>query len=98
MAANDIFSIWSRVLEYSWTSLPPNEARAILKLKFKKPQLARIKKLSERHLQGKLSQREQDELHAYVRMGRLLALMHSAARRSLETSKDPISTGRRKAS
>jgi hypothetical protein len=87
MAANDVFSIWSRVIELSWASLPSDEARAVLKLKLKKRELARIEKLSALNRQGKLGEKERNELDAYVRIGRLLALMHSVARRSLRAGK-----------
>jgi hypothetical protein len=97
MAAPDLFAIWGRVIESSWAKLDSEEARAILKLKFKKPDLARIDKLSALARDGAISRRERDELETYLYIGRLLTLMHSSARRKLKSMKQaPVS--RRKAS
>jgi len=98
MAANDLFAIWGRVIGFSWGKLDPDEARAILKLKFRKADLARINKLSTLAREGALSQREHDELENYVYIGRLLTLMHSSARRKLKAGSKELAVAPRKAS
>ena len=97
MAASDPFAIWGRVVESSWTRLPAGEARAILRLRFKKPEKERVRKLSQLAREGTITPRERQELYNYLYVGRLLTIMHSGARRSLKSSKD-AGVARRRAS
>jgi hypothetical protein len=89
MATASEVDIRARVIGPSWQRLPADVARAVLKLNFEKRDLARIKRLSDRVGNGALSQRKQDELQQYAHVGRVIALMHSQARRVT-----PVGSGR----
>jgi len=91
------FNIWGRIVGFSWDDLTAEQARAILKLKLTKADRKRVEHLSSRAASGKLSNREREELDDYLYSGRVLALMHSLARRALKGTK-PVAEARRKAS
>ena len=65
-------------------SLPVATARAILKLDFEPRDHERMHELSLKAKEGQLTAEEQGEIDAYERIGCLLDMMHSLARRSLK--------------
>jgi len=62
-------------------------ARAILEWDFAGEDRERVAVLSAKAQEGVLTPDEREELEEYVRVGNLLALLQSKARRSLDTSK-----------
>lgn len=77
-------AIFGRLLEAERGNLDPRLARYVLTLGFSKQDQERIDQLALRNQTGKLSEDEADELQSYVRLGHLLALLHSKARSSLK--------------
>lgn len=65
--------------------LSPAAAEGWLAVRFDQPQLDRMHELVTKNQEGKLTVRERRELEDYRRVGFLLDLMHSKARRSLKT-------------
>ncbi len=65
-------------------NLPKSLARYILTLKFRPVEIDRINVLSAKAREGTLSQRESDQLDSYLRIGNLVSMMKSKARRSLK--------------
>ena len=76
--------IWSRVFKSSWKELDPRSARAILRIGLTESDRKRIDRLSRRGREGNLSAAERAELESYVHVARVLAMMHSRARKFLK--------------
>jgi hypothetical protein len=76
--------IWSRLLRAERDDLPPEAAQAFLKLELEPDDLARMRDLAAKNRSDTLTEGEELELEAYCRVGRLLDLMHSKARRALK--------------
>lgn len=81
--ASDV-AILSRVLEPNKPTLTPEAAHAILTLEFPPADRERMHQLVEKARQGMLTPREQVEIDNYERVGHLLDLMKSKARKSLK--------------
>ena len=64
-------------------SLSPGTARKLLELSFSRPQQERVALLSEKAQEGTLTPAEQEELDEYIRVGTLLSILQSKARRTL---------------
>jgi uncharacterized protein YnzC (UPF0291/DUF896 family) len=64
--------------------LPKSVARYILTVKFTPADINRINVLSAKAREGTLSQQESDQLDSYLRIGHLVSMMKSKARRSLK--------------
>jgi hypothetical protein len=79
-------AILGRVIQPDMADWSPHAARAILGLGFGKPDRERITLLLEKAKEGELAGGEEDELEHYRHVGRLLELMKSRARRSLQVS------------
>ena len=79
---NDV-AILGRVLEPDKANLSPAAARAILALGFSEADKARMRQLSAKAREGTLSPEEQADIDSYERVGHLLNIMKSKARRSL---------------
>jgi hypothetical protein len=77
-------AILSRLIRPERDDLSPEAARSILKLGFDDGDRARMHDLAVKAQAGSLDQAEQVEIESYRRVGRLLELMHSKARRSLK--------------
>lgn len=77
-------AILSRIIHPERDDLSPEAARSILKLDFDEQDRARMHELAGRAQDGALSEGEAAELESYRRVGRLLDLMRSKARRSLK--------------
>ena len=76
-------AILSRMLKPERDDLSPEAARSFLKLEFDPEDLSRMHELALRAQAGCLTAGEESELESYRRIGRLLEVMRSKARRSL---------------
>jgi hypothetical protein len=81
--ASDV-AILGRVIESDRPSLAPQAARAPLDLDFTPADKARMRQLSAKARKGTLTPDEQAEIDNYERVGHLLNIMQSKARRSLK--------------
>jgi hypothetical protein len=77
-------AIFSRVLEPEKATLDVAAARAIINLEFKQTDRDRMRGLLAKAKEGTLTAKEQVELDNYERVGHMLSLMKSKARRSLK--------------
>ena len=77
-------AILSRLISPEEDSLRPETAEDLLQMRFAKPDLDRMHELAVKNQEGLLSDQEMDELESYRRVGFMLDLMHSKARRSLK--------------
>ena len=82
-------AILSRLIEPAAESLPPEVARYLLSLEFSRLDHDRMQLLAARAREGTLTPAERDETERYERIGHLVALLKSKARKSL---KAPLST------
>lgn len=64
--------------------ISPDAARSILTLEFKQADRDRVDLLAAKARTGALSKVEDEELENYIRVGDLLAIMQSKARRTLK--------------
>jgi len=76
-------TIFSRILRPERDDLSPEAARSFLELDFDDDDRARMSELAAKNRAGALDAVEEAELESYCRVGRLLDLIHSKARRSL---------------
>ena len=76
-------AIFSRVWADEGQRLPATLARHVLKLQFSADDQARMHELAAKNQQGQLSAEEIEEFDNFVRVGDLLAILQSKARRSL---------------
>ena len=77
-------AIWERVMEPHKNGLSAAAARAILKLGFSEEDKNRMHELAGKNRDGTLSEKEREELEAYVKVGDVLSLLHLKAKRSLK--------------
>jgi len=82
---NTDMAILGRVLEPNKATLAPEAARAFLALDFTAADKDRMRDLSAKAREGTLTAREQAEINDYERVGHLISLMQSKARRSLKS-------------
>jgi hypothetical protein len=80
-------AILGRVLEPDQATLSPAAAEAILEFGFKQKDKDRMAELSVQAKKGTLSSAEQVEINNYEKVGHLLSLMKSKARRSLKSQR-----------
>jgi hypothetical protein len=76
-------AIWDRVIQFDG-DLSPAAARSLLKLRFSAPDQDRMRELAAKARAGTLSPQEQVEIDTYERLGCLLDILHSKARRALK--------------
>jgi hypothetical protein len=81
-------AVLERMIRPTVANVPPDAARFILSLDFSDSDHVRIDELSAQARAGKLTEQERGELEGYIRLGDVLALLQSKARRSLKQS-DP---------
>jgi hypothetical protein len=81
--ASDV-AILGRVIEPDRPNLAPQAARALLNLDFTPADKVRMRQLSAKAREGTLTPDEQAEIDNYERVGHLLNIMQSKARRSLK--------------
>lgn len=77
-------AIFGRVLEPESATLDVAAARAILELDFKQSDKDRMRVLLAKAKEGTLTAGEQVEIDNYERVGHMLSLMKSKARRSIK--------------
>jgi hypothetical protein len=87
-------AILSRILEPDQSMLSPEAARALLALDFPPADKDRMRELSAKAREGTLTLGEQAETDNYERVGHLLNILQSKARRSLKGR--PGTDGKRK--
>ena len=75
--------ILHRLLEPEDGSLSPEAARYLLSIDFPEADRERMDILAEKSQAGELFSDERDELEEYVRIGHMVALIQSKARKSL---------------
>ena len=80
-------AILERVIAPKLANFSEDVARAVLTWDFAGEDQERVENLSAKAQEGTLTPAERDELEEYVRVGNLLALLQSKARRSLDKSK-----------
>ena len=76
-------AIWERVIHPDG-QLTPQTARAILRLKFPPQDEQRMQELAKKAQKGKLSPDEDVEIEDYERVGTMLSILKSKARRVLK--------------
>ena len=86
MATAQDIAVWQRVIGTSWEDLPVEAAGGILRLTFSERDVRRITELSEKSSGVPLRPAEQAELENYAMVSRILAIMHSRARRALRAA------------
>jgi hypothetical protein len=77
-------AILRRVVDPEQPFLSAEAARAILRLRFRASDRARMNRLAAKNRQGKLKPEEERELDNYIRVGQTLGILQSKARRSLK--------------
>jgi hypothetical protein len=82
-------ALFGRLLAADRGDLAPDLARYILTLDFSSEDKARMHDLAVRNQSGSLPAAEYDDLQSYVKVGHLLALLQSKARKSLKQSRRP---------
>jgi hypothetical protein len=79
-------AIWERAIQFEG-ELSPTAARALLKVRFSTRDRERMRELSAKARAGSLTSQEQQEADIYERLGCLLDILHSKARRILAKHK-----------
>ena len=82
--ANSDLAILDRVVAPERPDLPPDVAQGFLRLSFPEDDRRRMNELAEKARLGTLTADEQAETDSYERVGHLLSLLKSKARRSLK--------------
>jgi hypothetical protein len=77
-------AIWSRLLEPRRPALSPQAAHFFLKLDFAREDKERMRKLAAKAREGDLTSTEREEIDTYGRVGSLLSIMKSKARKALK--------------
>ena len=75
-------AMWDRVLHLD-ESMSTTAARALLKLRFPPQDVARMQTLAAKARRGELAESETVEIDAFERVGCVLDILHSKARRVL---------------
>lgn len=82
-------AIFSRLWESEEGELSPALARHIVKVRFSKKDRSRMHELALKNQEGCLVPRERRELDNYIKVGDLIAILQSKARRLLKTKGQP---------
>jgi hypothetical protein len=77
-------AILRRVVDPEPPFLSPEAARATLRLGFHERDRTRMNQLAAQNRAGKLTPPEEQELNSYIRVGQMLGILQSKARRSLQ--------------
>ena len=80
-------ALWGRLLDPVSADLSPEAARYILGLQFPQPDIDRMHELAEKARAGALTLEEHIEMDNYERVGHVLSLMKSKARKSLKQAR-----------
>jgi hypothetical protein len=84
--ANGAAGILQRIIRPEEPNLSRSAARSLLRLDFQQEDRKRMHELAVKNQEGRLGERERDQLDEYVRIGLFLDLMHSKARRCLKAA------------
>lgn len=76
--------ILRRVVDVDQPFLSPEAAQAILRLDFSAADRERMNELAARSREGRVSPAEEQELNNFIRVGQILGILRSKARRSLQ--------------
>jgi hypothetical protein len=79
-------AVLEQLAELDAESLSPATARKLLEFRFAAAHHARVKALSRQAQAGTLDPAEQEELDEYIRVGTLLSILQSRARRVLKNA------------
>jgi hypothetical protein len=79
-------AIWSRVIDPGKPTLSQPAARGILALDFPESDKERMRELAAKARQGELTAEEESEIDVYGRVGSVLSILKSKARKSLRKS------------
>ncbi len=79
-------AVWNQVLRFN-DSIPPVAARALLKFQFTPAEVERMQDLAAQARRGNLSASDAIEIDTFERLGCLLDILHSNARRVLKRRK-----------
>ncbi len=90
---NSEAAIFARLWDARETGLSPELARHVLKLQFLDEDKARMHELAVKNQEGKLSPQEQEELDNFVKVGDLVAILQSKARKVLKKASSPTRHG-----
>ncbi|HEX9005224.1 MAG TPA: hypothetical protein VGB07_35265 [Blastocatellia bacterium] len=80
-------ALWGRLLDPIGAELSPEAARYILNLQFPQSDIERMQALAEKAREGSLTIEEHIEMDNYERVGHVLSLMKSKARKSLKKTR-----------
>ncbi len=80
-------AILRRVVDPEQPLLSSETARALLRLAFHADDRARMNQLAEKNRAGQLTAAEEQELNGYIRVGQMLGILQSKARRSLSAAR-----------
>ncbi|MGE0131799.1 MAG: hypothetical protein AB7U82_27255 [Blastocatellales bacterium] len=80
-------ALWGRLLDPVSADLSPEAARYILGLQFPQLDIDRMQELAEKARAGALTLEEHIEMDSYERVGHVLSLMKSKARKSLKEAR-----------
>jgi uncharacterized protein YnzC (UPF0291/DUF896 family) len=80
-------ALWGRLLDPVGADLSPEAARYILNLQFPQSDVDRMQALAEKAREGNLTIEEHIEMDNYERVGHVLSLMKSKARKSLKKTR-----------
>lgn len=83
---DDEADILSRIIDPAERAIPPEAARFVLSLRFDSADLDCMNRLSRQAAEGTLGEEDQERLDRYERVGHLLAILHSKARRALRNA------------
>jgi hypothetical protein len=77
-------AIWDRLLEPDKPILSPSSAKVILSIEFSGADKQRMRELASKARAGTLAPNEEDEIDIYGRVGSVLSIWKSKARKSLK--------------
>ncbi len=83
---NSEAAIFARLWDTRENGLSPELARHVLRLQFSDEDKARMHELSLKNQKGKLSSHEQEELDNFIKVGDLVAILQSKARKLLKVA------------
>jgi hypothetical protein len=88
--------IFRRVVDPEKPFFSEEAARGILRLTFAAADNERMNELAARNREGRISRAEEQELENYIKVGQILGILQSKARRSLPADEQASARKRRK--
>jgi hypothetical protein len=88
--------IFRRIVDPEEPFLSAEAARGVLRLDFSAADRERMNELAARNREGRVSPAEEQELSNYIRVGQILGILQSKARRSLQSHVQTSTKKRRK--